>query len=86
MKKLSKSDVYDHMADNELDSARFVLTKEGKESKTVVEVYHSDHFADYMVVEIWHGERLGNSCYLSGYRSHTFELADDNASSEQFPE
>lgn len=78
---MKKDGVYEHMEINELDSARFIVDSTN-DSKVIVEVINSPHFGDLMVVEIWHGEPLGNECYLNSYREKNFELVDGEMSSE----
>lgn len=78
---MKKSDVYEYMENNDLESQRFILDK-GNGNQVVVQVENCTHFCDLMVVEIWHGEPLGNQCYLGGYGTKEFTVTDDSMSSE----
>lgn len=48
--------------------AHVIVVRDG-EKKSVCVVEEVPCSADYMVTEIWHGEKLGNSCYLCGYKA-----------------
>lgn len=82
---MNKTEVYDYFEANGVESARFVKTNAQDENdQTVVEIYDCEHNSDLMVVEIWHGEHLGNHCLLSTFRNekYDFSVADDSLSSE----
>ncbi|MFS1429401.1 hypothetical protein LMH73_020220 [Vibrio splendidus] len=80
---MKKTEVYDHMETNELESERFILEK-SDDNKVVVEVTSDPHFGDLMVAEIWHGEPTGNQCCLGSFRNevYNFTVTDDSMSSE----
>ncbi len=78
---MKKSDVFEYMQNNELESARFVVNK-GSDNEVVVEVFNDPHIGDLMAVQIWHGNPMGNQCFLSSYGEKTFTVTNDSMSSE----
>lgn len=78
---LSKQDLVTMAINGEFENIvmRYTWMRDGAGGK-VVEIFDDGHTPGLFVVEIWHGERLGNECYLSSYPDDSqFVLADPEA-------
>jgi len=77
-KGLTKSDLTEMAINGEFEDGpkRFVF------AGTVLEIFDDGHSPGLFAVEIWHGERLGNECYVSSYLDGLFFPTDDEATNK----
>ena len=61
--KLTKHDLHNMALNGIFENSPMRFTFDG----TVVEIFDDGYTPGLLAVEIWHGERLGNECYVSSY-------------------
>ena len=72
---MNKSELNEMALNGEFEDGPRRFSFEG----VITEVFDDGFSPGLLAVEIWHGERLGNECYVDSYPDGEFIPVDDDA-------